>query len=169
MSEGGKKRSNSGSSSEEDKKPAVSKKTALSFALAASSKGTKTSLQAGVDMDASTGESKPAASTSDKGGESEEPPTKKAKTDTASLSKKEEGAKESAGLDVPVEQQKPPERLNFPGKLMDLLERKDKPEGIHWLPCGTIFAMNTTKMDDILVKHFQGAKFMSFTRTLNKW
>ena len=63
----------------------------------------------------------------------------------------------------------PPERLNFPGKLMDLLQRKDKPEGIYWLPEGTMFAMQTQQMEAVLVKHFQGAKFMSFTRTLNKW
>ena len=60
-------------------------------------------------------------------------------------------------------------RLNFPGKLMELLNRPDKPDGIYWLPEGNIFAMQTQKMEDILVQSFQGAKLLSFTRTLNKW
>ena len=90
-----------------------------------------------------------------------EPLNKKLKSDDPSDNREESAEGEEA--------EKPPERLNFPGKLMDLLQREDKPEGIYWLPCGTIFAMNTTKMEDILVNKFQGAKFMSFTRTLNKW
>ena len=89
------------------------------------------------------------------------PQQKKMKEDAASVNKEE--------LEGKPEAEKPPERLNFPGKLMDLLQRDDKPDGIYWLPSGTIFAMNTTKMEDILIHHFQGAKFMSFTRTLNKW
>jgi hypothetical protein len=50
--------------------------------------------------------------------------------------------------------------VTFPVKLMALLQQEDPPEGIYWLPSGDIFAMHTEKMDDVLVKHFQGTKFM---------
>jgi HSF-type DNA-binding len=104
--------------------------------------------------------SKRAASVT-KEGETSEPPIKKSKTDSSLAAEEDQDEKPKAA--------KPQERLNFPGKLMDLLQREDKPDGIDWMPCGSIFTMNTVKMEGILVKHFQGAKFMSFTRTLNKW
>lgn len=59
--------------------------------------------------------------------------------------------------------------LNFPGRLMRVLQSGVAPESIFWLPDGDKFAMHTETVEDVLVNHFQGAKWMSFTRTLNKW
>ena len=139
-------------------------KTAVGMALAAEGKGIErigdgvAALEPSSDRKRAAGH---ASAGQDQEEESSEPVAKKSKVDADSDDKKETAGKS--------EFDKPPERLNFPGKLMDLLQREDKPDGIYWLPCGTIFAMNTTKMEDILIHHFQGAKFMSFTRTLNKW
>lgn len=63
----------------------------------------------------------------------------------------------------------PNKPLAFPRKLMALLQQEKAPDGIYWLPSGDVFAMQTDKMEDVLNKNFQGTKFMSFTRTLNKW
>ena len=59
--------------------------------------------------------------------------------------------------------------LNFPARLMQILQMEDPPEGIYWLPDGKRFAVSTEKIEDVLVTYFQGAKWLSFTRTLNKW
>ena len=59
--------------------------------------------------------------------------------------------------------------LNFPGRLMKVLQSKVAPESMYWLPDGDKFAIHTETVEDVLVGHFQGAKWMSFTRTLNKW
>lgn len=59
--------------------------------------------------------------------------------------------------------------LNFPGRLMRVLQSEVAPESIFWLPAGDKFAMHTETVEEVLVGHFQGAKWMSFTRTLNKW
>lgn len=57
----------------------------------------------------------------------------------------------------------------FPRRLMELLRRNERPDAIKWLPDGKMFAMHTGKIDEVLSKNFQGARFSSFTRTLNKW
>ena len=62
----------------------------------------------------------------------------------------------------------PHEPMNFPRRLMDLLRRNERPDAIYWLPDGKMFAMHTGLIDDVLSINFQGAKFGSFTRTLNK-
>jgi HSF-type DNA-binding len=59
--------------------------------------------------------------------------------------------------------------LNFPARLMQILQLEDPPEGIHWLPDGERFVIHIDKIEDVLVTFFQGAKWLSFTRTLNKW
>ncbi|CAB9501116.1 HSF-type DNA-binding [Seminavis robusta] len=59
--------------------------------------------------------------------------------------------------------------LNFPARLMQVLQLDEPPEGIYWLPDGKRFAVNTEKIEGVLVAYFQGAKWLSFTRTLNKW
>ena len=59
--------------------------------------------------------------------------------------------------------------LNFPSRLMQILQLDDPPGGIYWLPDGKRFAVNVEMIEDVLVTYFQGAKWLSFTRTLNKW
>ena len=59
--------------------------------------------------------------------------------------------------------------LNFPCRLMRVLQTEVAPESIFWLPDGDKFALHTENVAEVLVRHFQGAKWMSFTRTLNKW
>jgi hypothetical protein len=61
------------------------------------------------------------------------------------------------------------EPMNFPRRLMDLLQRNERPDAIYWLPDGKMFAMHTGVIDEVLSTAFQGAQFSSFTRTLNKW
>ena len=61
-------------------------------------------------------------------------------------------------------------RLTFPEKLMELLNSEEYRESMAWIPNGNAFALNPPKfMKDILPKHFEGTKFESFTRKLNRW
>jgi chemotaxis protein histidine kinase CheA len=61
-------------------------------------------------------------------------------------------------------------RLTFPEKLMELLNSEDCQESMCWLPNGNAFALHPTLfMKVILPKHFEGTKFESFTRKLNRW
>mmetsp|Transcript_530 Transcript_530/g.799 ORF Transcript_530/g.799 Transcript_530/m.799 type:complete len:685 (-) Transcript_530:136-2190(-) len=61
-------------------------------------------------------------------------------------------------------------RLTFPEKLYELLNVKDCQDAICWLPNGNAFALHPTMfIKKILPKHFEGTKFESFTRKLNRW
>lgn len=61
-------------------------------------------------------------------------------------------------------------RLTFPEKLMELLNCEECQDAMCWLPNGNAFALHPTIfMNKILPKHFEGTKFESFTRKLNRW
>jgi HSF-type DNA-binding len=61
-------------------------------------------------------------------------------------------------------------RLTFPEKLMELLNNEEHRECMSWLPNGNAFALQPTMFTkEILPKHFEGTKFESFTRKLNRW
>lgn len=58
----------------------------------------------------------------------------------------------------------------FPERLMELLERERVKEAMWWLPGGSAFAIKPAIFYDVvLAKYFQGTKFESFTRKLNRW
>eukprot|EP00977_Amphora_coffeiformis_P014228 scaffold3939_cov166-Amphora_coffeaeformis.AAC.17 len=58
----------------------------------------------------------------------------------------------------------------FPERLMELLEGETVKEAMWWLPGGSAFAIRPKVFYDIVLsKHFQGTKFESFTRKLNRW
>lgn len=59
--------------------------------------------------------------------------------------------------------------LNFPGRLMELLQREVPPPGLDWMEDGKAFTLHNQKIIETLNKYYQGSKLMSFTRTLNKW
>jgi HSF-type DNA-binding len=59
--------------------------------------------------------------------------------------------------------------LSFPEKLMSLLEGGEVSESMWWLPDGESFCIAPASFEAILDKHFQGTKFESFTRKLNRW
>jgi len=68
--------------------------------------------------------------------------------------------------------QQPPtgKRLTFPEKLMELLNKGECGESLMWLPNGQAFALQPMRfMKEVLPKHFEGTKFESFTRKLNRW
>jgi hypothetical protein len=61
-------------------------------------------------------------------------------------------------------------RHTFPDKLMDLLNSGDFTSSMSWLADGSGFSLHPEVfMKDILPKHFEGTKFESFTRKLNRW
>lgn len=59
--------------------------------------------------------------------------------------------------------------MSFPEKLMSLLEGGELRESMWWLPEGDAFCLVPENFDSILNSHFQGTKFESFTRKLNRW
>ena len=79
----------------------------------------------------------------------EEPSTAKAKVDSAVL---------------------PENIITFPMKLRSLLDDEQFKDVIWWLPGGEAFCIAPADFSErILEKHFQGTKFESFTRKLNRW
>ena len=53
---------------------------------------------------------------------------------------------------------------------MELLNSEDCRESMSWLPNGNAFALHQPKFTrETLPKHFEGTKFESFTRKLNRW
>jgi len=61
-------------------------------------------------------------------------------------------------------------RLTFPEKLMELLNKEDCQDAMCWLTNGKAFALQPSMfMQKILPKYFEGTKFESFTRKLNRW
>jgi hypothetical protein len=59
--------------------------------------------------------------------------------------------------------------VSFPEKLMSLLDGFEVQESMGWLPHGDAFYILPAIFDAVLEKHFQGTKFESFTRKLNRW
>jgi hypothetical protein len=58
----------------------------------------------------------------------------------------------------------------FPERLMELLEEKMEPEALWWLGESDCFCIDPKRFpDQVLNKYFQGTKFESFTRKLNRW
>lgn len=60
--------------------------------------------------------------------------------------------------------------LPFPESLMSLLDSNKEADIIRWLPDGDAFCLvPATFAERVLDKYFQGSKFESFTRKLNRW
>jgi HSF-type DNA-binding len=60
--------------------------------------------------------------------------------------------------------------LPFPEKLMSLLDGEEMSDSMWWLPDGDSFCLVPVVFAErVLDKHFQGTKFESFTRKLNRW
>jgi hypothetical protein len=60
--------------------------------------------------------------------------------------------------------------LPFPEKLMALLDGADVNDAMWWLPDGDAFCLIPVIFAErVLDKYFQGTKFESFTRKLNRW
>jgi len=58
----------------------------------------------------------------------------------------------------------------FPEKIMELLQENSFPDAIWWLPCGKVVVVKEKEFtENVLNKIFQGTKFLSFVRTLNRW
>lgn len=93
---------------------------------------------------------------------------------------------DQAGLkkgDSPSQDEKPRAKLSktddvmvrgsFPEKLMALLERKTAPSAIWWLPDNVnakgTFAINKSRFEDDISQIFNGNKWSSIARNLNRW
>jgi HSF-type DNA-binding len=59
--------------------------------------------------------------------------------------------------------------LQFPEKIMSLLDSAEESQAMWWQPEGDAFCIVPASFDHVLMKHFQGTKFESFTRKLNRW
>jgi HSF-type DNA-binding len=60
--------------------------------------------------------------------------------------------------------------LTFPEKLMSLLDSDKVGDAMRWLQDGDAFCLVPTLFSEhVLDKYFQGTKFESFTRKLNRW
>jgi hypothetical protein len=58
----------------------------------------------------------------------------------------------------------------FPERLMELLEDEKEPEALWWLGETDCFCIDPKHFpEQVLCKYFQGTKFDSFTRKLNRW
>jgi len=61
-------------------------------------------------------------------------------------------------------------QYTFPERLMELLMNGTVKKAMWWLPGGEAFALvPNTFYEVVLAKYFQGTKFESFTRKLNRW
>jgi hypothetical protein len=59
---------------------------------------------------------------------------------------------------------------SFPEKLMHLLDSEEGKESMCWLPDGRAFAISPRNFSQhVPPKYFEGTKFESFTRKLNRW
>jgi hypothetical protein len=59
---------------------------------------------------------------------------------------------------------------SFPERLMELFEGDVAKDAMWWLPGEDAFALSSDLFpDQVLQKYFQGTKFESFTRKLNRW
>jgi HSF-type DNA-binding len=100
---------------------------------------------------------------------------KKPAADAAQDKKKRGGpaaAVAAAGVDSDIDELVDFERMQFtfPERLMDLLQSGSVETAMRWLPRGEAFAVVPKVFYDVvLLCHFQGTKFESFTRKLNRW
>jgi HSF-type DNA-binding len=79
---------------------------------------------------------------------------------------------ENTGVDDDIDELVDFERMQFtfPERLMDLLQSGSVEAAMRWLPRGEAFAVVPKIFYDVvLLCHFQGTKFESFTRKLNRW
>ena len=60
--------------------------------------------------------------------------------------------------------------ITFPERLMALLDQEVEKDALSWLDDGDGFYIRPKIFSErVLNKHFQGTKFESFTRKLNRW
>jgi HSF-type DNA-binding len=86
-------------------------------------------------------------------------------------SDKKRSAESHAYLDT-YDEDDPHEKsqCTFPEKLMELLEEETSRDSMWWLSGGDAFTIVPKNFaEKVLDKHFQGTKFESFTRKLNRW
>ena len=57
----------------------------------------------------------------------------------------------------------------FPQRLMTLLDNELYPEAAWWMNEGAEFALHIPNFTQVLLESFQGTKYKSYTRKLNKW
>lgn len=61
-------------------------------------------------------------------------------------------------------------RHTFPERLMQILDSKEDVESLWWTPDGRAFTIRPVTFGSmVLPKYFEGSKFESFTRKLNRW
>ena len=95
-------------------------------------------------------------------------PVKKNKDANETSPCKEAAAKELSPADELIDIEKA--QYTFPERLMELLGNDSVKKALWWLPGGEAFAlMPNVFYDIVLAKYFQGTKFESFTRKLNRW
>ena len=60
--------------------------------------------------------------------------------------------------------------LSFPDRLMMLLDSGEEGDSLWWMEDGESFCIAPHRFSEsVLEKYFQGTKFESFTRKLNRW
>ena len=80
------------------------------------------------------------------------------------------GGMSAGGDDAPVVRANLGRRLTFPEKLMELLNSEETQNSMCWIQAGNACALHQTLfVKNILPIHFEGTKFESFTRKLNRW
>ena len=80
------------------------------------------------------------------------------------------GELSAASLSAFDEEQLERTHKTFPEKLMELLDEETVKESLWWLDGGDAFAIVPKAFPEkVLNDHFQGTKFESFTRKLNRW
>lgn len=61
-------------------------------------------------------------------------------------------------------------RARLPEKLMDYLDSEVNTDVMWWLPEGTAFAFESSRVqEEFLDSHLRGTKMSSFIRSLNRW
>ena len=91
-----------------------------------------------------------------------------AASDSNTVVSSDEGDKPILTMDDFVDIEKA--HYTFPERLMELLEGEKVKEAMWWLPGGCAFAIRPKIFYDVVLsKYFQGTKFESFTRKLNRW
>ena len=80
------------------------------------------------------------------------------------------GGTSAGNEDAPVVRTTLGRRLTFPEKLMELLNSEETQNSMCWIQAGNACALHQTLfVKNILPVHFEGTKFESFTRKLNRW
>jgi HSF-type DNA-binding len=72
--------------------------------------------------------------------------------------------------DDSVEKKPSSDQLNFPGKLMELVNENMAPDYVSWIETAEAISFRTDGFQEhVLDKFFQGLKYDSFVRKLNRW